>query len=57
MLKLWFGPSGNVTKVYDGPAITSFALPTLNYGTTYDGMLYVRMVLAEHKVQPGHSVQ
>ncbi len=34
-VELWFGPSGNVTKVYDGPAITSFALPTLNYGTTY----------------------
>jgi len=34
-VELWFGPAGNVTKVYDGPAITSFALPTLLYGTTY----------------------
>jgi hypothetical protein len=34
-VELWFGPTGNVVKVYDGPAITSFALPTLVYGTTY----------------------
>ena len=34
-VELWFGPSGNVVKVYDGPAISSFALPALNYGTTY----------------------
>jgi hypothetical protein len=34
-VELWFGPAGNVVKVYDGPAITSFALPTLLYGTTY----------------------
>jgi hypothetical protein len=34
-VELWFGPAGNVVKVYDGPAITSFALPTLEYGTTY----------------------
>jgi hypothetical protein len=34
-VELWFGPVGNVTKVYDGAAITSFGLPTLNYGTTY----------------------
>lgn len=34
-VELWFGPSGNVVKVYDGPAITSYALPTLNYATTY----------------------
>jgi Secretion system C-terminal sorting domain len=34
-VELWFGPSGNVVKVYDGPAITSFALPQLNYATTY----------------------
>ncbi|HSW56050.1 MAG TPA: T9SS type A sorting domain-containing protein [Ignavibacteriaceae bacterium] len=34
-VELWFGPAGNVVKVYDGPAITSFALPTLVYGTTY----------------------
>jgi hypothetical protein len=34
-VELWFGPAGNVVQVYDGPAITSFALPTLVYGTTY----------------------
>ena len=34
-VELWFGPVGNVVKVYDGPVITSFALPTLNYATTY----------------------
>jgi len=34
-VELWFGPSGNVTKVYDGAPITSFGLPTLNYSTTY----------------------
>jgi hypothetical protein len=33
--EVWFGPAGNVVKVYDGTAITSFALPALNYGTTY----------------------
>ncbi|HSW54076.1 MAG TPA: T9SS type A sorting domain-containing protein [Ignavibacteriaceae bacterium] len=34
-VELWFGPTGNVVKVYDGPAITSFALPTLSYNTLY----------------------
>ena len=34
-VELWFGPAANVVKVYDGPAITSFALPTLTYNTTY----------------------
>jgi hypothetical protein len=33
--EVWFGSVGNVVKVYDGPAITSFALPTLNYDTKY----------------------
>ena len=33
--EVWFGPSGNVVKVYDGAAITSLALPNLNYNTTY----------------------
>ncbi len=34
-VEVWFGPAGNVTKVYDGTAITQLALPTLTYGTTY----------------------
>lgn len=34
-VELWFGPSGSVTNVYDGAAITSYGLPTLNYATTY----------------------
>jgi len=34
-VEVWFGPAGNVTMVYDGPAITQFALPTLTYNTTY----------------------
>ena len=34
-VELWFGKVGSVVKAYDGPAITSFALPTLLYGTTY----------------------
>ena len=34
-VEVWFGPSGNITKVYDGPAITSYPLGTLVYGTTY----------------------
>ena len=34
-VEVWFGAAGNVTKVYDGTAITQFALPNLNYGTTY----------------------
>ena len=34
-VELWFGTAGNLTKVYDGAAITSYALPILNYGTTY----------------------
>jgi hypothetical protein len=33
--EIWFGSVGNVAKVYDGPAITSFALPTLSYDTKY----------------------
>ena len=35
-LELWFGPAGNVVKVYDGPAIISYNLPTLVYNTTYN---------------------
>ncbi|MCU0414199.1 MAG: T9SS type A sorting domain-containing protein [Ignavibacteriaceae bacterium] len=34
-VEVWFGPAGNVVKVYDGAAIPSFALPNLNYNTTY----------------------
>jgi hypothetical protein len=34
-VELWFGPQGNLTQVYTGPAISSFALPTLSYVTTY----------------------
>jgi hypothetical protein len=34
-VEVWFGPAGNVVKVYDGPAITSAALPPLDYATTY----------------------
>jgi len=34
-VEVWFGPAGNVTKVYDGTAITQLALPNLNYATTY----------------------
>jgi hypothetical protein len=33
--EVWFGSVENVSKVYDGPAITSFALPTLGYDTKY----------------------
>jgi hypothetical protein len=33
--EVWFGSVGNVAKVYDGAAITSFALPTLIYDTKY----------------------
>ena len=33
--EVWFGSVGNVSKVYDGAAITSFALPTLSYDTKY----------------------
>lgn len=32
---MWFGLFGNIEKVYDGPAITSFVLPSLNYSSTY----------------------
>ena len=34
-VEVWFGPSGNVVKVYDGVLKTSHALPNLNYATTY----------------------
>ncbi len=34
-VEVWFGPYYNVVKVYDGPAISSYALPTLNYYTQY----------------------
>jgi len=34
-VEVWFGPAGNIVKVYDGVAITSFALPTLSYNTLY----------------------
>jgi len=35
-VEVWFGPAGNVVKVYDGALKTSHALPVLNYGTTYN---------------------
>jgi hypothetical protein len=34
-IEVWFGTVGNVAKVYDGPATTSYALPTLSYDTKY----------------------
>ena len=34
-VEVWFGPSGSVAKVYDGAAVTSYALGTLNYVTNY----------------------
>ena len=34
-VEVWFGPYYNVVKVYDGPVISSFALPTLDYYTQY----------------------
>jgi hypothetical protein len=34
-IELWFGPAGSLTQAYIGAPITSFALPTLNYATTY----------------------
>jgi hypothetical protein len=34
-VEIWFGVQENVVKVYDGPAITSWALDTLLYGTQY----------------------
>ncbi|HQF43377.1 MAG TPA: T9SS type A sorting domain-containing protein, partial [Ignavibacteriaceae bacterium] len=34
-VELWFGPQDSITKVYDGPAITSYSLPDLNYFTKY----------------------
>ena len=34
-VEVWFGKQGNVVKVYDGPAITSFDLPPLIYNTNY----------------------
>ena len=33
--EVWFGSVGNVAKVYDGPAITSYSLPILEYDTKY----------------------
>ncbi|MFI5406780.1 MAG: T9SS type A sorting domain-containing protein, partial [Nitrososphaerales archaeon] len=34
-VEIWFGSVGNVAKVYDGPAINSYTLPTLEYDTKY----------------------
>lgn len=34
-VEVWFGPQGSVTKVYDGPAVTSYATGPLTYFTTY----------------------
>jgi len=35
-VELWFGPYYNVTKVYDGPIISSYALSTLTYDNIYN---------------------
>ena len=35
-VELWFGEMGSLSKVYSGTPITSFALPNLNYQTTYE---------------------
>lgn len=35
-VEVWFGPQGNLQQVYNGPAITTFAIPgPLMYNTTY----------------------
>ena len=34
-VELWFGPSANIVKIYDGPAIISYTIPTLVYNTNY----------------------
>ncbi|WP_337865892.1 T9SS type A sorting domain-containing protein [Ignavibacterium sp.] len=35
-VEVWFGPQGNLQQVYNGPAITSIAIPSpLMYNTTY----------------------
>ena len=35
-VELWFGPQGNVVKIYDGLEINQYALPMLNYYTQYE---------------------
>ena len=36
-VKVFFGPAGNMTQVYSGPAISQFAIPgPLQYSTTYN---------------------
>jgi hypothetical protein len=34
-VEIWFGSQGNVTKVYDGPVVSFYNLPTLQYQTKY----------------------
>jgi hypothetical protein len=34
-VEVWFGPNGRALKLYDGTAINSWLLGTLNYGTQY----------------------
>ncbi len=34
-VEVWFGPQGSVTKIYDGPAVTSYPTGALQYFTTY----------------------
>jgi hypothetical protein len=34
-VELWFGSWGYFSKIYDGPAITSYSLPWLSYSTRY----------------------
>jgi hypothetical protein len=34
-IEVWFGQMGSLTQVYSGSLISQYALPTLDYGTTY----------------------
>ena len=35
-VEVWFGIAANVLKVYDGPVISSYSLPLLDYDTIYE---------------------
>ncbi|HEY6435881.1 MAG TPA: hypothetical protein VIY47_04775, partial [Ignavibacteriaceae bacterium] len=35
-VEVWFGIAANVLKVYDGPTISSYSLPLLDYDTNYE---------------------
>jgi len=41
-VELWFGPQGNVVKIYDGPEITQYALPNLNYNIQYQWYVFCK---------------